>query len=110
MIRLFMTFVSMAMLVFSAAEVFAHDEFRIIGTVTKRQETAIDVKTKEGKTISIALNKQTLISRDKKKVDSTELKTGRYVVVDALGDSEADLLALEVRLVPAPVGTAAAPK
>ena len=94
----------------SAAELSAHDEFRIIGTVTKRQESVIDVKTKEGKTISIALDKQTLISRDKKKVSSTELKTGRYVVVDALGDSEVDLLALEVRLGPPPPGAAAAPR
>jgi len=109
MIRPIMTFVATTVLVLSAAELIAHDEFRIIGTVTKRQETAINVKTKEGKTISIALNKQTLISRDKKKVNSTELKTGHYVVVDALGDSEADLLALEVRLVPPP-GAAAAPK
>jgi hypothetical protein len=97
-----MTFVTITMLVLSVTPLFVHDEFRIIGTVTKQQDSAIDVKTKEGKTISIALNKQTLISRDKKKVSLTELKTGRYVVVDALGDSEADLLALEVRLVPPP--------
>jgi len=34
-------------------------------------------------------------------VAASELKAGRSVVVDALGDSEADLLALEVKIVPA---------
>jgi hypothetical protein len=55
----------------------------------------------------IAIDKQTLVSRDKKKVDVAELKSGRYVVVDAIGDTEADLLALEVRLVPAPASNGA---
>ena len=79
----------------------AHEEFRVIGTVTKRTDAQLQVKTKEVKTVSIALNKETLISRDKEKVASSELKTGRSVVVDALGDSEAELVALEVRIVPA---------
>ena len=83
------------------APLSAHEEFRIIGTVTKRTEPQLQVKSKAGKTIVIALNKETLVSRDKVKVVSTELKIGRSVVVDALGDSEAELLALEVRLVPA---------
>jgi hypothetical protein len=41
-----------------------------------------------------------LISRDNKKVVPAELKDGSTVVVDALGDTYDDLLALEVRLVP----------
>jgi len=63
---------------------FAHDEVRVIGTVMKKQDTAIQVKTAAGKTFSIAINKETKISRDKKKADATELKTGVSVVVDAL--------------------------
>ena len=35
-----------------------------------------------------------------KQVPVSELKNGRSVVVQALGDDETDLLALEVRLVP----------
>jgi len=60
----------------------------------------MEVKTKAGKTLSIAVNKETTISRDKKKVSAAELKTGLTVVVDAIGDSEADLVALDVRIVP----------
>jgi len=79
----------------------AHDEFRVIGTITKLQDSKLEVKTKEGKTISIAMKKDTLVYRDKQKVAATELKVGRTVVVDALGDSIDELLALEVNIVPA---------
>jgi hypothetical protein len=78
----------------------AHEDFRVIGTLTKHQDSRIEVKNRTGKITSIKLDKQTAISRDKKKVDATELKAGLSVVVDAYGDSEADLLALEIRIVP----------
>ena len=92
-----------AMLFLCTTQVFAHDEFRIIGTVTKLQDSQLQVKTKEGKTLSIKLNTETFIHRDKEKekVRATELKAGHSVVVDALGDDATDLLALEVRIVPA---------
>jgi hypothetical protein len=34
----------------------------------------------------------------------SELKVGQSVVVDALGDNESDLLAIEIRIVPPPRG------
>jgi hypothetical protein len=89
-----------------ASAVSAHEDFRVIGTLMKVQSSSIDVKNKKGKTTSIRLDKQTAISQDKKKVDVTELKVGRSVVVDAYGDSEQDLLALEIRIVPAIAGRA----
>jgi hypothetical protein len=78
----------------------AHDDYRVIGVVTKVQASQLDVKSKDGKTHSIKLNKETFINREKKKVGPSELKIGQSVVVDATGDSEADLLALEIRIVP----------
>jgi threonine dehydrogenase-like Zn-dependent dehydrogenase len=78
----------------------AHDDYRIIGVITKVQPSKLDVKSKGGKNHSIKLNKETFINRDKKKVGATELKPGLSVVVDATGDSESDLLALEIRIVP----------
>jgi hypothetical protein len=80
--------------------VSAHDEFRIIGTITRVQSHQIDVKQKDNKTFYIKVDKNTLVTRDKKEVPTSELKNGRSVVVQALGDDETDLLALEVRLVP----------
>ena len=79
----------------------AHDEFRIIGTITAAQPTLVQVKTREGKSLSIKVNDETLVYRDNKKVGRVELKAGRFVVVDALGDTIEDSLALEVRIVPA---------
>ena len=78
----------------------AHDDFRIIGTLMKRESSKIELKNKEGKTISIRLDKQTAISRDKKKVAPSELRVGQSLVVDAYGDTEDDSLALEIRIVP----------
>jgi len=86
--------------VLGGAWVSAHDEFRIIGTITRVQSHQIDVKQKDSKTFYIKVDKNTLITRDKKEVPMSELKNGRSVVVQALGDDETDLLALEVRLVP----------
>jgi hypothetical protein len=92
--------VAVMLFVVGAPRASAHDEFRIIGTLTRVQEHQIDVKQKDSRTVSIAVNKETLITRDKKKVPASELKTGRSVVVDALGDDLTDLVALEVRIVP----------
>lgn len=79
----------------------AHDEFRIIGTVTKISATEIAVKQKDGKIVEMDMNKQTKFTRDKKPVTLKDVKVGGSVVVDALGDSILDLTVLEVRLVPA---------
>ncbi|MBI2186573.1 MAG: hypothetical protein HYU37_05540 [Acidobacteria bacterium] len=79
---------------------WAHDEFRIIGTLMKHESSTIEVKTRQGKTIAVRMDKQTAITRDKKKVDASELKAGQSLVVDAYGDTEDDALALEIRIVP----------
>ena len=87
-------------LLLAAAGLRAHDEFRIIGTITGAQPTQLQVKSREGKALSIKVNDETLVYRDNKKVTRAELKAGRFVVVDALGDTIDDSLALEVRIVP----------
>lgn len=93
----------LAALVVGAAPTAAHDDYRIIGTITKVTAKTLDVKqTKDGKTISMRTDEATLVTRDKKKVSATELKVGLNVVVDARGDSLKDLVVLEVRLVPPP--------
>ena len=78
----------------------AHDEFRIIGTVASYKANVLAVKKKEGQTVSIRLDRQTLITKDKKKVPPADLTAGLTVVVDAYGDYEDDSLALEIRIVP----------
>jgi RNase P/RNase MRP subunit p29 len=81
------------------AHVSAHDEYRIIGTIAARKGAQLDVKRRDGKMLSVKVDGETLVYRDNKKIAATELMAGRHVVVDALGDSEADLLAVEIRIV-----------
>ena len=105
MTRRMMIVVFIAAFVIGTTAVFAHDDYRIIGTVEKVTAKTIDVKqTTDGKIISMQINGETIVTRDKKKVDRTELKIGLNVVVDARGDSLTDLFVLEVRLVPPPRG------
>jgi hypothetical protein len=89
-----------AVLALTANYAFAHEEFRVIGTLASSTETQIQVRYRDGKTLSIAVNKQTVITKDKASVDASALTTGNSVVIDALGDSEADLVAIEIRIVP----------
>jgi hypothetical protein len=101
MTRPLATLIVIVLMASATAPLVAHEEFRVVGVVSSRQATQFVVKTREGKAVSIALNKQTSVTRDKKKVDVSEVKVGRTVVVDAYGDNEWDLLALEVQLVAA---------
>ena len=92
-------------LVLAVGVLAAHDDYRIVGTLTKIAGNTIDVKqTKDGKLFQMDMDSQTIITRDKKKVDKAELKVGANVVVDATGDALDDLLVLEIRLVPPPKG------
>ena len=101
MTRRFLMIGVLAVLVLGVAPLTAHDDYRVVGTITKIQDKQLDVKTKDGKTFSIGMNDLTLVKRDKAKISATELKLGLSVVVDARGDSEQDLMAVEVRIVPA---------
>ena len=83
-----------------AAPSLAHEEFRVIGTVTKHDDSTIEVESRDGKRSSIKLDKQTAITRDNSAVDAGQLTVGVGVVVDAYGDTSDDLLALEIRIVP----------
>ena len=91
-----------ALVTLGASSLFAHDNFRIIGNMMKRNDRLIDVKTRDGRTVEIKVDKQTVVLKDKKKIAQAELKNGQYVVVDAYGDSEDDLLAIEIQIVPPP--------
>ena len=86
--------------------VFAHEEFRLVGTIAQRDPATIQVLTTEGRRISVQVDVVSRIWRGDVRVDATELKTGANVVVRALGDSEEDLIALEINLMPAAGGQA----
>ena len=91
----------LSLLIVGASPAAAHEDYRVIGTITKVTAKTLDVKqTKDDKTISMAMNEKTRVTRDNTAVGTAELKTGLSVVVDARGDSLEELLVKEVRIVP----------
>ena len=93
---------SALLLVLLVSTVSAHaEDFRVIGTITKQDTDTIIVRTKDGKLISIRMDRFTKITRDNKQAVATDLKVGRSVVADAVGESLEDLLiARQIRIVP----------
>jgi hypothetical protein len=85
---------------FGFGHAFAHDNFRVIGTLTKHEESKIEVKSRDGKVTALRLDKQTVITRNNEPVDVAALAIGLSVVIDAYGDTPEDSLALEIRIVP----------
>jgi hypothetical protein len=79
---------------------FAHVPIRVVGVVVSREKDQVTVKTIEGKTVSVYVPKDTKVTRDKKPVDASEIKAKVTIVVDGIGDSEEELVAYEVQLVP----------
>ncbi|MBC8038160.1 MAG: hypothetical protein H7X89_13190 [Rhizobiales bacterium] len=87
-----------AIAAFSAMPAIAHEEFRLVGVITKLEKTALQLKRDGDKAVNIKLDGQTKVTKDKRNATA---KVGDTVVVDALGDSFADLSALEVKIVDA---------
>lgn len=92
---------ALALLAGGAGDLAAHEKFRIVGTIASVKPAVIELLTKEGRKVWIGVDKKTVVTRDRRKVARTELKAGRTVVVDALGDDASDLVAREIKLVPA---------
>ena len=102
MIRLTSAGFLLALLV-TVAPLSAHENYRVIGTITKVTAEKLDVKqTKDGKIISMFMDGKTRVTRDKKKAPLAAVKAGASVVVDAHGDTLDDLDVVEIRLVPHP--------
>jgi len=82
-----------------AGTVAAHDGHAhfVMGTVTARDDTHVDIKTPGGENLSIAINAKTVVTRDKKKVGLPEVQTGRRVVVD-IGNGEDPLIARGIQV------------
>jgi hypothetical protein len=90
----------------SSAGLRAHDRYRIVGTVTQIASDLITVKqVKDNALVEIDLDQNTKVTRNGKALKLAEVKVGGSVVIEALGDSILDLVALEIRLVPAIPGT-----
>ncbi len=89
------------------AAVRAHEGHihKVMGTVTARNGSQVELKTPDGKNVTVVLTEKTTFARGKQKVDGTLVKAGERIVVDVLG--EKDMTAKAVALA---VPTAAAKK
>ncbi len=76
---------------------------KALGTVSSIEGAHVIVKTTEGKTITVMLDKKTTVTRGKEKLDAAALKVGERVSVDYMEESKM-LMARAIKL-----GTVAAP-
>lgn len=83
-----------------SAPSFAHEDMRVIGTISKQTGSTLEVKTKDGSISKITVDGNTSIMQDKTKADASALKVGANVVIDGSGDHAAELQAITIRIVP----------
>ena len=77
---------------------YAHgDHQHVMGRVIKVEATRLQIRTTEGKTVSLRLTDQTKYFRGQTIVRSDAVETGSRVVVDASRDGDR-LIAQEVRI------------
>lgn len=69
---------------------------KVMGTVTARTATQFEMKTPEGKVVTVTLNPKTTFARGKQKVDGAEVKVGERVVVEVA--SEKQMIATSVTM------------
>jgi hypothetical protein len=70
---------------------------KALGTIARTDGVHVDVKTTDGKTLTLTLDKQTTVTRGKDKLDATALKTGARVSVEYMEEHKA-MLARAIKL------------
>lgn len=80
------------------AAAWAHEghAHKILGTISAIQANRVELKTPEGKTVSVVVNAKTTYARGKQKVDVTALKVGERIVAEVA--SEKDMIATAVTM------------
>ena len=77
---------------------------KALGTIASVQGEHVEIKTNDGKAITVMLDKKTTVTRGKEKLDATALKVGERVSVEYM-ESKKMLMAQAIKL-----GTAQAAK
>jgi len=70
------------------AAVMAHEghAHKILGTITAIAGEKVELKTPEGKTVTVTVNAKTTYARGKTKVDATALKVGERIVAEVASE------------------------
>jgi hypothetical protein len=61
---------------------------KVMGTVTARNGNDVELKTPDGKSLTVVLTGKTTFSRNKQKVDGADVKAGVRIVVDVVGEKD----------------------
>jgi len=77
---------------------------KVLGTVAGVDDPHFDIKTTDGKTVTIMINASTVITRGKEKIDASLLKVGDRVSIEAMQEKDM-MMAHSIK-----VGTAPAKK
>jgi hypothetical protein len=75
-----------------------HDE-QVLGTVAAIEEDSISIKTKDGKTVAVAMDGETVVLRGEQKVTSADVALGERAVV-SVGTKAGKHVATRIRLGP----------
>ena len=83
-----------------AAPALAHDEMTVSGQVTAVTSKTVQVRTKEGKVLTLGMDANTRVVVAGKRVSSRDLKVGQAIKALGFGDSLEDLVAIDVTINP----------
>ena len=80
------------------AAVWAHEghAHKVLGTISAVQDNRVELKTPEGKMVTVTVNAKTTFARGRQKVDASALKVGERIVAEVA--SEKDMIATSVTM------------
>jgi hypothetical protein len=87
-----------AVALFAAVPALAHEDIPVAGQVTAVTAKAIQVRTKEGRVVTLEIDGNTRVMRDGKRLGAKDVKVGQTVKALGFGDSAADLVAIDVTI------------
>jgi hypothetical protein len=61
---------------------------KVLGTVASVQGNHVEVKTNDGKSVTVMLDAKTKITRGKEKLDASAIKVGGRVSIDAMQEKD----------------------
>lgn len=93
-----------ASVLFAGAPAAAHDEMVVAGQVTAVTAKTVQLRTKDGKAVTLEIDSNTRVKMAGKLLSLKELKVGQSVKALGFGDSLADLVAIDVTIEPPAAG------
>lgn len=83
---------------FAAFPALAHEDVPVAGQVTAVTAKSIQVRTKDGRVVTLEIDGNTRVMRDGKRLGAKDVKVGQTVKALGFGDSAADLVAIDVTI------------